>query len=171
MTSTNAIVRRAAGLLAAGVVLLAVLVSCGRTAGLAVTPELPLEWGPAPAMFPPGAEVAVLQGSPSSNAPFTIRLRVPDGYKVPPHVVTTDEHMTVVRGTLLVGLGSTFEPESMLVLPAGGFITAPANHPRYVQTRGRTVVQVHATGPLALTYVNPEHAPRVARHPARRRAR
>jgi hypothetical protein len=164
MMPTNAIARRAAGALAAAVALLVGLVACGRaSAGLAAPPELPLEWEPAPAMFPPGAEVAVLQGDPRSNAPFTIRLRLPDGYRLPPHVQPTDAHVTVVRGTLLVGMGSTVEPERMLALPAGGFITAPANYAHYAQTRGRTVIQVHATGPFALTYVHPEHALRGAR--------
>src|SRR5688572_26159996 len=44
-----------------------------------------LSWGPAPAVLPVGAELAVLQGDPGSNAPFTIRLRFPSGYRIAPH--------------------------------------------------------------------------------------
>jgi quercetin dioxygenase-like cupin family protein len=121
-----------------------------------------IKWGPAPAVFPPGAEMAVMQGDPGAQALFTVRLRFPDGYRIAPHTHPTDEHVTVLRGTLLVGMGKTFDTKAMRALGAGGFVTAPANHPHYVTARGQTVVQVHAMGPFALTYVNPSDAPKQA---------
>lgn len=33
--------------------------------------EPELKWGPAPAIFPPGAQMAVLQGDPGGTAPFS----------------------------------------------------------------------------------------------------
>lgn len=124
--------------------------------------ELPpgVSWGPAPAVFPRGAEMAVLQGDPGGTALFTVRLRFPDGYRIPPHTHPTDEHVTVIGGTFRVGMGATVEPAGMLTLGAGGFVTAPANHAHYAVARGRTVVQVHAAGPFAMTYVNPADDPR-----------
>jgi hypothetical protein len=50
----------------------------------------------------------------------------------------------------------------MLTLHAGGFVTAPQNHPHYAVASGETVVQVHAMGPFALTYVNPADMPKAA---------
>src|SRR6476660_7672684 len=52
----------------------------------------PLKWGPAPAVFPAGAKMAVLQGDPSKTQLFTVRLDIPKGYRVPPHFHPTDEH-------------------------------------------------------------------------------
>jgi hypothetical protein len=64
-----------------------------------------LKWGPASAKLPRGAQMAVLDGEPQKRGvPFTIRVRVPDGYSVPPHTHPTDEHLTVIQGTILLGM-------------------------------------------------------------------
>jgi quercetin dioxygenase-like cupin family protein len=118
-----------------------------------------LAWGPAPAVFPAGARMAVLQGDPSGTALFTVRLDMPNGYKIPPHFHPTDEHVTVISGTLLIGMGDSLDVARTTALPAGGFITAGASMHHYAIARGRTVVQVHAMGPFALTYVNPADDP------------
>ncbi len=117
-------------------------------------------WGPAPAVFPPGAQMAVLQGDPSGNALFTVRLRLPDRYVIPPHTHPTDEIVTVISGTFRVGMGRTFDRSNMITLREGGFVIAPANHEHFAAARGTTVVQVHAMGPFAMTYVNPADTPR-----------
>jgi hypothetical protein len=45
-----------------------------------------VKWGPAPPSLPPGAEMAVLYGDPSqAGALYAIRIKAPDGFKVPPH--------------------------------------------------------------------------------------
>lgn len=123
------------------------------------------DWGPAPAIFPAGAEMVLLQGDPSvAGEIFTVRLRFPNGYVLPAHWHPTDEHVTVIEGTLLVGMGDRFDKGAFLPpLRAGGFVTAPARMNHFVMARGRTVVQVHAMGPFALTYANPEDDPQ--RHP------
>lgn len=125
-------------------------------------PPPKLEWGPAPAVFPPGARMAVLQGNPGGTGLFTVRLRFPDGYKLAPHTHPTDEHVTVISGTLRVGMGASVERKSMMALGAGGFVTAPANQAHYAAAQGVTIVQVHAMGPFAMTYVNPADTPRQA---------
>jgi quercetin dioxygenase-like cupin family protein len=119
-------------------------------------------FGPAPDVFPAGAEMAVVQGDPSvAGAIFTVRLRFPNGYVLPAHWHPTDEHVTVISGKFLVGIGDTFDNKTLLPpLRAGGFITAPANVNHFATVKGRTVVQVHAIGPFQLTYVNPNDDPR-----------
>ncbi|MEP7347798.1 MAG: cupin domain-containing protein, partial [Gemmatimonadaceae bacterium] len=118
------------------------------------------KWGPAPAIFPPGAQMAVLQGDPGSTTQFTVRLRFPNGYKIAPHTHPTDENVTVISGTFHVGMGKAFETKGMMALGAGGFVTAPANGAHYGLAQGETVVQVHALGPFAMTYVNPADIPK-----------
>jgi quercetin dioxygenase-like cupin family protein len=119
-----------------------------------------VKWGPAPAVFEPGAQMAVMQGDPSkAGEEFTVRLRLPNGYKVKPHTHPTTEHVTVLAGTFLVGMGSTFDRTKMVALAPGGFVSAPAEHAHYAAAQGETVVQIHAIGPFSLTYVNPTDAP------------
>jgi quercetin dioxygenase-like cupin family protein len=118
-----------------------------------------IQWGPAPAVFPPGAELAVLQGDPSKAAPFTVRLRFPNGYKVPPHTHPTEENVTVLSGTFLAGMGTTFTESSLQAFSPGAFASIPADHAHYAMARGQTVVQINAIGPFALTYVNPADVP------------
>jgi quercetin dioxygenase-like cupin family protein len=119
-----------------------------------------LPWGPAPAVFPPGAEIAVLEGDPSKAEPFTVRLRFPNGYKIPPHTHPTTENVTVLTGTFLAGMGTTFSESDLKALGRDDFASIPANHAHYAMARGLTVVQVNAIGPFILTYVNPADTPK-----------
>ena len=137
-----------------------------------------IKWGPAPAIFPAGAQMAVMQGDPAGRGLFTVRLRLPNGYKIAPHTHPTDENVTVLSGSFSVGMGKTIEVNKMMTLKPGGFVTAPANEAHYAMARGVTVVQVHAIGPFAMTYVNPADTPKLTNAtrresctPARRRRR
>jgi quercetin dioxygenase-like cupin family protein len=119
-----------------------------------------IKWGPAPPIFPAGALFAVVQGDPSvAGALFTVRLRFPNGYILPPHTHPTDEHVTVLRGTFSLGFGENISDEGLRVLKEGGFVTAGANMPHFATARGITEVQVTAIGPFQLTYVHPEDDP------------
>jgi anti-sigma factor ChrR (cupin superfamily) len=120
----------------------------------ASAPQQNVQWSPAPPVLPPGAEIAVLQGDPSKAEPFTIRLRLPSGYKIPPHTHPTTENVTVLTGTFLAGMGTQFNEVGMEALGRDDFTSIPAEHAHYAMARGLTVVQVHAIGPFALTYVN-----------------
>src|SRR4029077_14468617 len=102
----------------------------------------------------------LLQGDPAQSAPYTMRLELPDGYRVAPHFHPTDEQLTVISGTFLLGMGDSLDAARATVLPAGAFATAPANMHHYALTLGQTVVQIHGMGPFALTYVHPKNDPR-----------
>lgn len=118
-----------------------------------------LNWGPAPAVFPTGARMAVLQGDPSKAAIYTVRLDMPSGYRIAPHWHPTDEYVTVIQGTFQVGMGDRIEPAKVMTLPTGGFVAALATQHHYAIAKGRTIVQVSGMGPFALTYVNPADDP------------
>src|ERR1700746_146865 len=66
-------------------------------AAAVVTPDK-IQWGPAPPVFPAGAQMAVLAGNPGKAGPFTVRLKFPDGYRVMPHWHPTAENVTVLSG-------------------------------------------------------------------------
>lgn len=119
-----------------------------------------LKWGPAPPGLPAGAQSAVLDGDPGKPGAFTIRVKVPDAYMVPPHWHPTDEHLTVLSGTLMMATGSKWDDSALHDATAGSYAKMPRRVNHYVKTKGETTFQVSAMGPFAITYVNPKDDPR-----------
>src|SRR5438046_6832286 len=68
-----------------------------------------MSWQDAPPSLPPGAKVSVLEGDPAKPGPFTMRVKMPDGYKVMPHTHPNIEHVTVITGTFNFGMGDKFD--------------------------------------------------------------
>jgi quercetin dioxygenase-like cupin family protein len=124
------------------------------------TTKASLQWGPAPAVFPVGAKMAVVSGDPSKAELFQVELSMPNGYKIPPHFHPTDEVVEVKEGTFLVGMGDTFDPKKTSPMKKGDKATVPATTHHFGIARGATIVAVSARGPFALTYVNPADDPR-----------
>src|SRR6266702_7577073 len=114
-----------------------------------------LKWGLAPAVFPPGARMAVVSGDPGKAGPFTVELAFPAGYKIPPHFHPTIETVTVKKGTLLVGMGDTFDASKTKPMQAGDSGSIPANAHHFAAAKGATFITVSAMGPFAMTYVHP----------------
>lgn len=127
-------------------------------APVVVTPDK-IQWGPAPPVFQPGAQFAVLAGDPSKAGPFVVRVKVPDGYRIMPHWHPSAENVTVISGEFHVGMGDKFDESSMLTLPAQSLAVVPPHHNHYAVAKGETVVQINATGPFKLIYVNPADDP------------
>jgi quercetin dioxygenase-like cupin family protein len=125
------------------------------------TPEA-IKWGPAPAALPAGAKLAVLEGDPGKEGPFTMRLWMPAGYGIPPHSHPAPEHVTVISGTFNVGLGDTFDKAKGNKLPAGTFaFLAPEMH-HFAFTDKVAVIQLHGNGPWQINYLNAADDPRNA---------
>lgn len=132
-----------------------------KTAGPApvvVTPDK-IQWGPAPPVFPAGAQFAVLAGDPGKPGPFTIRLKLPDGYRVMPHWHPAAEQVTVLSGEFHVGMGDKFDESTMTTLPADSLAVVPPHHNHYAMAKGESELQISSTGPFKLTYVNPGDDP------------
>jgi quercetin dioxygenase-like cupin family protein len=119
-----------------------------------------LKWGAAPPALPAGAKLAVLSGDPGKAGPFTIRLEMPAGYKIPAHTHPTDERVTVISGTSQFGMGPKFDDASAHDLAAGGFVIMPAGMQHFAGTKAGCVVQVESTGPFVINYVNAADDPR-----------
>ena len=119
-----------------------------------------IKWGPGPASLPEGAKAAALLGDPGKSAPYVIRVKLPDGYKVPPHWHPTDENVTVIQGTLLIGKGEKFSADATQALPAGSYMRMPKTMRHFAQAKGETILQVHGMGPFEITYVDPNDDPR-----------
>jgi quercetin dioxygenase-like cupin family protein len=119
-----------------------------------------LTWGPAPDAFPFGAKMAVEKGDPTKSGEFIVRLSFPDGYKIPPHWHPTDEHVRVVSGELLVGMGDALDAAKTKKMVPGDSVSMPAKMNHFAIARGATEVSVRAMGPFAMTYANPADDPR-----------
>ena len=118
-----------------------------------------LKWAAVPSL-PPGAQIAVIEGPMNEAVPFTIRLKFPANYRIPPHSHPAVERVTVLSGTFHLGAGDRFDPGQAQAIPAGGMVVMPAGMRHYAYTSGETVVQLHGTGPWGITYVNPADDPR-----------
>jgi quercetin dioxygenase-like cupin family protein len=123
-----------------------------------VTPA-ELKWSDVPSL-PPGARLAVIEGPMNQATPFTVRLKFPDNYVIPPHWHPAVERVTVLSGTFHMGVGEKFDRSKARALPAGGLAIMQPGTPHFVWTRGETVVQLHGTGPWGITYLNPGEDPR-----------
>jgi mannose-6-phosphate isomerase-like protein (cupin superfamily) len=119
-----------------------------------------IKFGPAPPFLPPGAELAVLEGDPmAATGDFTIRLKMPDGYKVAPHTHPNRENVTVLSGTLKVGMGDQFEAAKMASFKAGSFAYLDPNMHHYAMASGETVIQIHGMSPVKFNYIDPAYDP------------
>jgi hypothetical protein len=128
----------------------------------ASTHKSKLSWGPAPAVFPTGAKMAVVRGDPSKAEQFTVELSLPNGYKIPPHFHSTAETVTVKKGTLLVGMGDSLDLSKAKAMKAGKKGSLPAQQHHYAAARGATVISIKSMGPFDMTYVNPADNPEKA---------
>lgn len=125
----------------------------------AFTPDT-VQYGPLPPFIPSGAQLAVLEGNPlAATGDYTIRLKMPDGYRIPPHWHPKRENVTVISGTLMFGMGDHFEESKMKGFPAGSFAFLDPDMHHYVMAQGETIVQVHGLSPVQFNYVNPEDDP------------
>jgi len=125
----------------------------------AFTPEA-IPYGPVPAFVPAGAQLAVLEGNPAAaSGDYTIRLKMPDGYRIAPHWHPQRENVTVISGTFKVGMGDRFDESKMGEFPAGSFAYLDPDMHHYAMASGEVVVQVHGASPLQFNYVNPNDDP------------
>ena len=118
-----------------------------------------LTWGEAPPNMPPGSKMAVLEGDPSKTGPYTLRAKLPAGWKVPPHWHPAAEHITVLEGTMAMGLGDKWDEKSMHDMPVGGYMVMEAGTHHFFLAKTAGVIQIHGMGPFGITYVNPADDP------------
>ena len=119
-----------------------------------------IKWKDGPPSLPAGARMAVLEGDPTKAGPFTMRVLLPDGYSIPPHIHPGVEHVTVIRGTFNFGMGEKFDKSATQPMGAGTFGYWPAGMKHFAWVEGETVLQLHGVGPWGIQYLNPSDDPR-----------
>lgn len=117
-----------------------------------------LTWSDLPAL--PGVKIAVIEGPLTEAVPIMFRLKFPANYKVPPHWHPGIEHVTIISGTLNMGMGDVFDMTKTRALTPGSVAIMPPGTRHFVWTSEETIGQVHSIGPWSVTYVNPADDPR-----------
>jgi len=113
-----------------------------------------------PESLPQGAEYVILEGNPAEEGAFTMRLKFPADYRIPPHTHPRTERVTVLSGTFNLGMGPEFNEENMESLSEGAFFSFPPKMEHYAMTADETVVQLTSNGPWEINYINPQDDPR-----------
>ncbi len=122
-----------------------------------------IEWKDGPPALPTGAKVALLEGDPSKEGPFVMRLLFPGGYHIPAHTHPKTERVTVISGVFYLAMGDKLDHSAAQRLATGtdGFWPAGMKHAAWADSE--TVIQVHGIGPWIINYVNPVDDPRNAK--------
>lgn len=111
-------------------------------------------WNPGTGMMK-GAQVAVLAGNPAKAGLYVVRVKIPAGAVFSPHYHNETENVTVISGTLWVGLGDKVNASAMKPLTAGSFVTVPAKLHHYAMTKTATVIDITGVGPETMMAVQP----------------
>lgn len=113
------------------------------------------------ALLPEGAKSALIVGDPSKAGVFIAWLKFPPNYPIPAHTHPFTEVITVLKGSLGNGMGEQFDKASGEILNVGESFVLPAGHAHYVWTNDEeTIVELIATGPWDISYINPDDDPR-----------
>jgi quercetin dioxygenase-like cupin family protein len=163
MKQAASVSAHALGLIAVGLVAIGLPANAqqaGHTAhaGHVVLHPTNMTWADVPAL--PGVRIAVIEGPLNEAGPIMFRLKFPPNYQVPPHRHPGIEHITVISGTLNIGMGETFDKSKTHALKPGSVAIMPPGTPHFVWTSEETIGQVHGIGPWGVAYVNPSDDPK-----------
>ena len=111
-----------------------------------------LKWTP----IMKGCDLAPVAGDSSAEgAPFVLRIRCTAGTKVPAHWHPSDEYVTVLKGTMRVGMGEAFDEKKLEAMNTGNFTLIAKEMRHFADCPNECIVQVHGMGPFKVNWVNP----------------
>jgi quercetin dioxygenase-like cupin family protein len=140
---------------------LALLLYCGVTVDLyaqaaiervVILPDQ-LEWKVEP--FSPYPDTAILFGDPAKPGIYVIRVKLPAGFKIMPHVHPDEWRTTsVLSGTQYFALGAKWDETELKPYPAGTFFIEPKGTPHFVWAKdGEVILQITGIGPTSTTMI------------------
>lgn len=118
----------------------------------AIVPSDDVTYGPIDVPgFDPGMQIAVVHGDPNAETgDYTLRLKFPGGYRFPVHWHPMAEHVTVLSGAFLLGVGDSADEAAIVTYAPGSFLYIPKEHPHYGGAEGETVIQLHGMNPFKI---------------------
>ena len=111
----------------------------------AVLPTDENAWHDGPPGLPGGSTFAVIAGDPAQAGPFTIRVELPRGYRLPSYRRPRAENIVVLVGAVQVGAQT---------LTSGSFVRLPANEWHSLSTQSGATLQIFGDGPYELRGYN-----------------
>jgi len=92
-------------------------------------------------------------GDVSKPGTYILRRELAANQTVRPHFADQDRWITVLNGTLWIGKGDVFKPDSVLPIRAGGVAFLSANS-HYFEMAGQdgAVIQITGSGPVKTTH-------------------
>jgi hypothetical protein len=110
-----------------------------------------------------GLERAVVSGDPDkAGAPYVMRVRAKTAAAVPAHWHPQDENVTVLAGTIKIGMGEKYDAKAAPPMAAGSYSFIPKTMRHFARHSAGSVIQIHGTGPFEIYFVNPADDPRKA---------
>ena len=113
-----------------------------------------MKWADAPE-FGKGVQTTALAGDPSKDGPYVMRIKLPANTMVPAHTHGKAENVTVISGSLGMGMGEQADKSKGQQLPTGSFFRVPADTPHFAWAETDTIVQVNGMGPATIKIVEP----------------
>lgn len=122
-------------------------------AGLVIAIAAPLAWAQAghhvmadPSRLDGAAvQLAIIEGPMNEAVPFTVGLKFPANYRIPPHWHPVVEQATVLAGTVYMGAGEEFDSGSTHVHD-WRLAIMPVKSP-HAWISSEMIVQLHGTRP------------------------
>src|SRR5213593_639478 len=102
----------------------------------------------------PGSTRMLLVGDPATHGLFAARFRYPDGARIAPHWHTASVHITVLAGTLMLGMGDVFDSTHAQAYGPGSFLVLEGGMHHYEWFRGEVTVHVEGIGPFRTAVLN-----------------
>jgi quercetin dioxygenase-like cupin family protein len=101
---------------------------------------------------PGGPQMATLVGDQSKPGFYIVLLKLQPHQMSHPHFHKYDRYVTVFSGTWWVGTGTKFEPDKMVPMPAGSFVTDLAGQVHYDGAKDEPVIiEIAGQGPVTMT--------------------
>lgn len=96
----------------------------------------------------PGAYVAAVYNDSNKNEIYTKRLKLPPNFEYPPHSLSKDEYVTILSGSMHLGIGIKFDKNNGTFLPTGTSLLIPADLSHYAWTSEEgVIVEIYGKGP------------------------
>jgi uncharacterized RmlC-like cupin family protein len=128
------------------------LMSAGHAQTVEQIVKLPNEIEYKAPLRPDAPSAALLFGDVTKSGMYVIRAKFPMGFKAMPHWHGEIRTVTVLSGTLYVGVGENWDESKLRAFPPGTFFTEPPNLPHFTWAKdGEVTIQVTGLGPLTTT--------------------
>jgi quercetin dioxygenase-like cupin family protein len=104
-----------------------------------------------------GLQYAVIEGDPSKEGIYVVRVKFPPGVMTRPHYHPEDRHAIVILGTWYTGTGDTFDPDNTVGLSPGSYMKHPAKAHHFDGAKDEEVIlQLIGYGPSGTIWLRPE---------------